>query len=220
MNDPDARYDVVFFGLKSDSSSARDNFVQKLADTHKMPVEKFLFLKDRINVVLYSNLTGNVAEKTASWLEMIGAVVKIEQHSSPEKKQKLAFRKCPHCGGFNKIEAVRCAMCSFDFRSTEKPQPPQPVTLQRKPSTGSIPVVSSNQFVRPFVRPEGLTNLGKTPQNPAGIDLNIFSANSEPEEIKDPTMPIDVKSGSINPNTVPKGFEPASSSAAPKKPDK
>jgi hypothetical protein len=219
MSDSDIKYDVVFFGLKSDSPQARDSFIQKLASTHNMPVDKFMFLRDKVNVVLYSNLTGSIAEKTASWLEMIGAVVRIEHHGQ-EKKQKLAFRKCPNCGGFNKIEAVRCAMCSYDFRQLSPSSSSQPASIQKKPSTGSIPIVSSNQLVRPFGRPDNYEAPKGAQINPAGIDLDVFSSEPKPEELKEPTMPIDLKSGTINPNTMPKNFEPASSSAPPKKNEK
>lgn len=216
MNDSDIKYDVVFFGLKSDSPQARETFIQRLASTHNMTVDKFQFLLDKVNVVLYSNLATSVAEKTASWLEMMGAVVRIEQHRQ-EKKQKLAFRKCPNCGGFNKIEVVRCSMCNYDFRLAQQSTPSQSGALHKKPSTGSIPIVSSNQLVRPFGRPESYVTPQNSQVNPAGIDLGVFSSEPEAEEIKEPTMPIDLKSGTINPNTVPKSYEPASSSAPPKK---
>jgi hypothetical protein len=212
MDNHDVKYDVVFFGLRSDTPTARDAFIQKLANTHGMPLEKFMFLKDRINVVLYSNLPVNVAEKTASWLEMIGAIIRIEPHRD-EVKRKLAFRKCPNCGGFNKVESVRCTMCNFDFR--QSPQPPQspPVAIQKKPSTGSIPALSSNQFIRSYDKTTSQGNSESGEANPAGIDLGIFSSEPQMEEPKEPTMPIDLKDGNINPYNVPKTYDPATSSA-------
>jgi hypothetical protein len=212
MDNTESKYDVVFYGLRSDTSATRDMFIQKLADTHKLPAEKFLFLKDKVNVVLYANLLKNVAEKTASWLEMIGAIVRIEPHRD-DVKRKLAFRKCPNCGGFNKVESIRCTMCNFDFRQTPQPSQSSLVAQQKKPSTGSIPALSSNQFVRSYDKPasQGFTGSGEA--NPAGIDLGIFSSESQIEEPREPTMPIDLKDGNINPYSIPKGHDPATSSA-------
>jgi len=212
MDNPDVKYDVVFFGLRSDTLTTREAFIQKLATTHEMPLEKFMFLKDRVNVVLYANLPVNVAEKTASWLEMIGAIIRIEPHRE-EVKRKLAFRKCANCGGFNKVESVRCTMCNFDFRQSPQPSQGQPVALQKKPSTGSIPALSSNQSVRSYDKPASQGPSGKGEANPAGIDLGIFSSEPQVEEPKEPTMPIDLKEGNINPYSIPKGHDPATSSA-------
>lgn len=212
MDGQEVKYDVVFYGLRSDTPSAREAFIQKLAETHRMPVEKFNFLRDNVNVVLYANLQAEVSEKTAGWLEMLGAIVRIEPHHE-EAKKKLAFRKCPNCGGFNKVDSVRCSMCNFDFRQPMQPVQSNPVSLQKKPSTGSIPAFSSNQFVNPFDKVGAGTVPAGSKANPAGIDLGVFSSEQQMEEPKEPTMPIDLKEGNINQYNVPKAHAPAVSSA-------
>jgi hypothetical protein len=183
------KYDVVFMGLKSDFPEARKAFAQKIANTHKMPPEKFSFLIQKSNVPIYTNLEYPVAEKTARWLTEIGAVVKLQIREEGQKpKPKIAYRKCPSCSSFNKLEAVRCSVCGIDFREQPAAASHGRITTT-KPEIKSSDYISVNQLLKSSQKtPPPTSHLS----NPASIDFNIFSPEKAKEEIKDATQPIEL----------------------------
>jgi uncharacterized Zn finger protein (UPF0148 family) len=185
-------YDVIFQGLRSDSSENRDRFISTLAQAHKISNDKFAFLRDQQNVSLYSNLDSEAAKKTAVWLENLGALVTVKPSREPEEKRKLAYRKCPACGAFNRLDTVYCSMCKVDFR-TIKEDHPSGVKITKSTESREVGSVSANQFIKTgnTVSPDDIP----PDKNPAGVDFRIFSAepvSAHDDEKIDKTQPIDL----------------------------
>lgn len=185
-------FDVIFQGMRSDSSESRDHFISTLAQAHKISTDKFAFLREQQNVPLYSNLDQESAKKTAVWLENLGALVVIKPSQEPEEKKKLAYRKCPACGAFNRLDTVYCSMCKVDFRTIKENQP-SGVKITKSTESREVGSVSANQFIRAdnSVRPDDIP----PEKNPAGIDFRIFSTAPDTkldEDKIDKSQPIDL----------------------------